>query len=236
MRTATGSQRRRTPLALDTAPSVQVRTEVCLEPAPAALIERSRGARMLVLGRTGTGGFTGMLLGSTVATVTSHARCPVTVVRGRPGGGAVPQEGPVVVGVDGSPAGEAAIAAGFEEAAFRRAPLVAVHAWADGAHDAFPASAGPGPRWETLKPAEERLLAQRLAGWPEKYPEVPVERELVRDRPRNALLDASARAQLLVVGSRGRGGFTGMLLGSTSQAVIHHAGCPVLVTRPETSW
>ncbi|MFF0146612.1 nucleotide-binding universal stress UspA family protein [Amycolatopsis sulphurea] len=220
-------------LALEVDPAVRVRTEVCHDPAAAALIDRSRGTRMAVLGRTGLGGFAGMLVGGTTATVASHAYCPVTVVRGRHGDGAVPQEGPVVVGVDGSPNSEAAIAAAFEEASFRRAPLVAVHAWADVTYDSTEGMARLLPQWEVLQPDEERLLAERLAGWQEKYPDVPVERKLVRDRPRHILLDESARARLVVVGSRGRGGFTGMLLGSTSQALIQHAWCPVLVVRPE---
>lgn len=139
----------------------------------------------------------------------------------------------MVVGVDGSPNSEAAIAVAFEEASFRKAPLVAVHAWVDVVYDSTESAARLMPQWETLQPTEERLLAQRLAGWQEKYPDVEVQRKLVRDRPRHVLLDESDRAQLLVVGSRGRGGFAGMLLGSTSQALVHHSSCPVLVVRPE---
>ncbi|HEY3467530.1 MAG TPA: universal stress protein, partial [Amycolatopsis sp.] len=89
------------------------------------------------------------------------------------------------------------------------------------------------PQPESLERDEDRLLSQRLAGWQEKYPEVEIRRVLVRERPRHALLDVSEEAQLVVVGSRGRGGFTGMLLGSTSQALVQHAQCPVLVVRPE---
>lgn len=220
-------------LALSVDASLAVRTEVFTDSAPALLIDRSQQARMVVLGRTGTGGFTGMLVGATTAAVVSHAGCPVAVVRGRHGDGPVPQDGPVVVGVDGSPNSEAAIAVAFEEASFRQAPLVAVHAWVDVVYDSTEGAARLMPQWETLQPTEERLLAQRLAGWQEKYPDVEVHRKLVRDRPRHVLLDESDRAQLLVVGSRGRGGFAGMLLGSTSQALVHHSSCPVLVVRPE---
>ncbi|WP_336158015.1 universal stress protein [Amycolatopsis sp. VC5-11] len=220
-------------LALSVDPSLEVRTEVFTDSAPALLIDRSKKARMLVLGRTGTGGFTGMLVGATTSAVAGHAACPVAVIRGRHGDGPVPQDGPVAVGVDGSPNSEAAIAVAFEEASFRQVPLVAVHAWADVVYDSTDSAARLLPQWETLQPSEERLLAQRLAGWQEKYPDVEVQRKLVRDRPRHVLLDESDRAQLLVVGSRGRGGFAGMLLGSTSQALVHHSSCPVLVVRPE---
>ncbi|WP_410674965.1 universal stress protein [Amycolatopsis sp. cmx-4-68] len=88
---------------------------------------------------------------------------------------------------------------------------------------------------EGLQDAGRRLLAQRLAGWQEKYPEVRVERRVEHDRPRDRLLDLSREAQLVVVGSRGRGGFAGLVLGSTSQALLHHAGCPVMVVRTENA-
>jgi nucleotide-binding universal stress UspA family protein len=116
----------------------------------------------------------------------------------------------------------------------RSVPLIAVHAWSDVTYDDMYGTARIVAEWESLEEGEERLLAQRLAGWQEKYPDVEIRRDLVRDRPRHALLDWSMEAQLLVVGSRGRGGFRGMLLGSTSQALVQHAQCPVLVVRPES--
>ncbi|GAA1025360.1 MULTISPECIES: universal stress protein [Amycolatopsis] len=218
-------------LALSVDASLDVCSEALTDSAPALLIARSYAARMVVLGRTGIGGFAGMLVGATTAAVVGHAGCPVAVVRGRHGDGLVPQDGPVVVGVDGSACSDAVIEAAFEEAGFRQVPLLAVHAWIDVVYDSAESSARLMPQWESLQPAEERLLAQRLAGWQEKYPDVEVRRKLVRDRPRHVLLDKSSRAQLLVVGSRGRGGFAGMLMGSTSQAMVHHASCPVLVVR-----
>ncbi|MBN6040363.1 universal stress protein [Amycolatopsis sp. 195334CR] len=211
---------------------LSVYTEMPTEPPVPLLIDLSREARMVVVGRSGRSAFTGMLVGATAATVASHAHCPAVVVRPREGG-ELPVSGPVVVGIDGSPNSEQALAAAFEEASLRDAPLVALHAWSDVTYDDFyGASRLPSP-WEAIRDEEERLLAQRLAGWQEKYPTVEIRRELLRDRPRHALLAHSEQAQLLVVGSRGRGGFTGMLLGSTSQALIQHAQCPVLVVRPE---
>ncbi|ADJ47238.1 universal stress protein [Amycolatopsis mediterranei S699] len=197
------------------------------------LIDESRHARLLVVGRTGTGGFADMLLGGTAASVVGHAHCPVAVVRGRPENTAAPETGPVVVGVDGSPNSEQAIAVAFEEASLRGVPLVAVHAWNDITYEDTRGTARIRTQPETLEEGEQRLLTERLSGWQEKYPDVEIRRQLVRDRPRNVLLGASETAQLVVVGCRGRGGFTGMLLGSTSQALVHHASCPVLVVRPE---
>ncbi|MBE1493917.1 nucleotide-binding universal stress UspA family protein [Amycolatopsis lexingtonensis] len=203
------------------------------EPPVPMLLEESRHARMLVVGRTGAGGFTGMLIGGTAATVAAHAHCPVAVVRGREGATVVPGSGPVVVGVDGSANSEQALAVAFEEASLRGAPLAALHAWNDVTYEDTRGTARILTQPDTLVADAERLLGQRLAGWQEKYPDVEVRRVLVQGRPRHALLDAAAEAQLVVVGSRGRGGFTGMLLGSTSQALVQHAACPVLVVRPE---
>ncbi|HET6707848.1 universal stress protein [Amycolatopsis sp.] len=210
-----------------------VTTELPNDPPVPMLIDESRHARLLVVGRTGTGGFADMLLGGTAASVAGHAHCPVAVVRGRQESAAVPETGPVVVGVDGSPNSEQAIAVAFEEASLRGVPLVAVHAWNDVTYEDAFGSARILTQPESLEEDEERLLGQRLAGWQEKYLDVAVRRKLVRDRPRHALLEESKTAQLVVVGSRGRGGFTGMLLGSTSQALVQHASCPVLVVRPE---
>ncbi|MDS0134717.1 MULTISPECIES: universal stress protein [unclassified Amycolatopsis] len=208
-------------------------TDLPNDPPVPMLIDESRHARMLVVGRTGTGGFPGILVGGTAATVAAHAHCPVAVIRGRHDSTAVPEAGPVAVGIDGSPNSEQAIGVAFEEASLRGVPLVAVHAWNDIVYEDTRGTARILTQPESLEEGEDRLLTERLAGWPEKYPDVEVRRVLVRDRPRHALLEISAEAQLVVVGSRGRGGFTGMLLGSTSQALVQHAQCPVLVVRPE---
>ncbi|PXY36499.1 universal stress protein [Prauserella flavalba] len=206
--------------------AVRVETAMPNNDSVPALVAESRSAAMIVLGATGGGGFTGMLLGSTAVAVTSHAECPVTVVRRRENGGAA-VDGPVIVGIDGSPVSEEAVAVAFREASLRGVPLVAVNAWLDLEYDT-----GRG-YFETGRHEEDqrRLLAERLAGWQERYPDVTVERVVVLDRPRRQLLERSRTASLVVVGSRGRGGFRGMLLGSTSQALIHHAQCPVLVVR-----
>ncbi|MEU3269814.1 universal stress protein [Saccharomonospora sp. NPDC006951] len=213
------------------APRAEVTSEVFDEPPIPLLNKLSAEAKMVVLGQSGLGGFAGMLAGSTALGVASHASAPVAIVRRRENG-EPPAEGPVVVGVDGSRVSEHAVAVAFEEASFRSVPLVAVHAWMD---VEYPIGFNKAREYFETGPVEQeehRVLAERLAGWQEKYPDVPVERVVVRDKPRNQLLDRSREAQLVVVGSRGRGGFTGMLLGSTSQALLHHAECPVLIARP----
>lgn len=189
----------------------------------------SAHAEMVVLGSRGLGGFTGLLIGSVAVAVTAHAACPVVVVRGPEPDLTAPRAEPVVVGVDGSPVSEAAVAFAFEEASLRRVPLVAVHVWRDRLLDA---AVAPLLDWDAIESDERQVLAERLAGWSEKYPDVAVRRLVAYDRPARALVEESGRAQLVVVGSRGRGGLHGMLLGSVSQALLHHAHCPVAVVRP----
>ena len=132
----------------------------------------------------------------------------------------------IVVGVDGSPASELAIAIAFDEASWRGVELVAVHAWSDTSMFEFRV-----PDWSRVRSEAEELLAERLAGWQERYPDVDVVRVVECDQPARQLLEQSKSAQLLVVGSHGRGGFTGMLLGSVSTAVVHTARTPVIVAR-----
>jgi nucleotide-binding universal stress UspA family protein len=167
------------------------------------------------------------MVGSTAAALAAHAHSPTVVVRGT-----TTTDGPVVVGVDGSPAGEAAIGFAFEAASLRDAPLTAVLSWPDSLLEGRVQSTLFTTAEAEIVQEQERVLAERLAGWQEKYPDVPVERVVVRDRAAHALLRIAEHARLLVVGSRGHGGFTGLLLGSTSQALVHHAPCPVAVVRP----
>ena len=215
---------------------LMVTTSWSPQPPIPALLDAGATARMIVLGSTGVGGFAGMLAGSTTVAVAAHAKCPVVVVRARPDGSA-PVEGPVVVGVDGSRVSESAVAAAFDEAAWRGVPLVAVHSWSDADYvSALPVEdvlkESVLTEHESAQEEQRRVLAESLAGWQEKYPEVRVDRVVVKDRPRHHLLDRASRAQLVVVGSRGRGGFLGMLLGSVGQALIRHAQCPVMIVRP----
>jgi nucleotide-binding universal stress UspA family protein len=192
------------------------------------LAEQSGEAAVIVLGTRGLGGFTGLLVGSTAVGLSGRAHCPVIVVRGEPADPA----GPVVVGVDGTPAGETAIAFAFAEACARSTDLVAVHAWADSVLETALVGAAASD-YRPLHQQAYEILAERLAGWSEKYPDVTVHREVVRDRPAPALLRYAEHAGLVVVGTRGRGGFAGLLLGSTGQQLLHHAPCPVAVVRTD---
>jgi len=212
----------------EAAPELPVAAEIVRGPAVTALLGLSRRAELLVLGSRGLGGFSGLLVGSVAVALVAHGHCPVVVVRGDPSAPGAP----VVVGIDGSPASEMALALAFDEAASRGCDLVAVHTWTDTTVP-FGLGGGHGQAldWTPLAEQAEKLLVESLTGWHEKYPGVTVRRVVERDRPASALLDAGRDAQLLVVGSRGRGGFTGLTLGSVSQALIHHASCPVMIAR-----
>jgi nucleotide-binding universal stress UspA family protein len=133
---------------------------------------------------------------------------------------------PVVVGIDGSPASELATAIAFDEASWRGVSLIALHGWSD-AHVSDLLSL----EWSAQQAVGEEALAERLAGWRERYPDAVVRRRIVFDAPARHLLEVAESSQLLVVGSHGRGGFSGMLLGSVSTAVAQAARVPVIVAR-----
>jgi nucleotide-binding universal stress UspA family protein len=196
----------------------RVRADLAAGPAARVLCEHSRTAEMMVVGSCGQGELPGLRLGSVSWQVAGHASGRVVVVRGawRP---ANRTPGPVVLGADGSPAGQAAITFAFEEAALRDVPLVTVCALTD----------APG------RLGGSRQLEQdfdRLADAEAKeHPEVSVIRHVLAGTPRAALLSAAADAQMLVVGARGRGGFDEMSLGSIAQAVLQYASCTVGVVR-----
>ena len=166
--------------------------------------------------------FAELVVGSIAMAVTTHGHCPVVVVRGPAQDVPPRQDGPVVVGVDGSPNSQAALSFAFETAALRGASLTVVHAWSDRPLRDLPMD------WQLMQD-ESEALSRLLVDDRARYPDVPVEQVVVRDGPAHVLLEHARTAQLVVVGSRGRGGFRGLLLGSTSQAMIHHAACPVVV-------
>ncbi|MFI5916767.1 universal stress protein [Dactylosporangium sp. NPDC051541] len=191
--------------------TIHVEAVTAASPAAATLLDHGdAGAHLLVVGNRGAGGLTNLLLGSVSQQVATHAKVPVAVVRGRPD----PSVGPVVAGVDGSPSGDSALGLAFEAARSRGRVLVAIRA--------YPADGGN----ETL---ERAALEESLTTWRHKYPDVPVAPQVADGRPAAVLVDASRTATLVVVGSRGHGGFTGLLLGSVGQQLMHHADCPVLI-------
>ncbi|MEU9607251.1 universal stress protein [Streptomyces sp. NPDC048057] len=210
-------------------PDVEVTQDLVTGESLTVLEALSREASLVVVGSRGMGGFVGLLVGSTAVHLAAHGRCPVLVVRGE-----AEPTGPVLIAVDGSPEADEAVGFAFVEASLRGAELVALHAWntwteRGGDDPGHPSNLVDGI--DRLRDTEERLLSEALSGWQDKYPDVTVHRRLVHDRVRQALIEASEDAQLVVMGARGRGGFAGLLLGSVSQALLHHSHCPVAVVR-----
>ncbi|MFI7063645.1 universal stress protein [Kribbella sp. NPDC050124] len=211
-------------------PGLTVDTVLAAGPAAEALLAEAEQARLVVLGSRGFGGWSGLLVGSVAVQVTTHTQCPVVVIPPdlRPHA----HEGPaVVVGVDGSKASARAIEFAFDQAEAMHAHVVALHAWtspfltyADGASML---------QFDAHKVEDDSrlLVAESVAGAAADHPDVTWTIELASGSAARALVRRSESADLVVVGSRGRGGFTGLLLGSVSQSVLHHTQCPIAIAR-----
>ncbi|RDI51128.1 universal stress protein [Nocardia mexicana] len=195
---------------------LRVLTDLCPGPADAALIDRSRRARFLVVGLHTAPGSN--LLGRTTIHVVTRAHCPVVVWRGA-AGHPIPRDHPIVVAVDGTTLSEPAIAHAFELAAAFDAPLRAIHVRAPG----IDLLRGGG------EAQEGAVLSESLAGMREKYPDVAVSESVLPGAAVPVLTTAATDAQLLVVGSRARRSAAAVLLGSTSRDLLHRTPCPVLV-------
>ena len=204
----------------------QIESELLFAPVVPTLVDLSKEAQMVVVGSRGRGPFARSLLGSVSSSLIRHAHCPVAVIHDEDPLMPHPAEAPVLVGIDGSPVSELATAIAFQEASLRGVELIAMHVWSDVDVNDFPAI-----DWPAMKPAAEEILAERLAGWQERYPDVTVRRVVECDHPTYHLVKQSESAQLVVVGSHGRGGFAGMLLWSVSAALAHSARMPVIVAR-----
>ncbi|NKY29863.1 universal stress protein [Nocardia gamkensis] len=208
-------------------PELEIR-QIVEEGTPAReLIEHSAGARMVVVAAKAQDRLSTLLLGSTALTVANKANCPVTVWRGRldqP----LPDERPVLVGVDGSPGGAAAIGEAYELASALGVEVVALHAWND--PDLLQWTPVPDT-WIALAQQEKELLSERLAGWSDKFPDVAITQVVEKATPAQALLEHAEKAQLVLTGSRGHNRLTGLLLGSTSQNLLHNAASPVVICR-----
>lgn len=204
---------------------LRIDTQLFIAVTVPTLVDLTKDAEMIVVGSRGLGAFGRTVMGSVSSGLVRHSHCPVAVINDplRPW---TTQAGSVLVGIDGSPTSELATALAFDEASRRGVELVAVHAWSDwGSYDI------PGLNIPGLEQDAEEVLAERLAGWQERYPDVSVRRIVACGKPARQLVDASVDAQLVIVGSHGRGGFAGMLLGSVSSAVLQSAGVPVIVAR-----
>lgn len=203
----------------------EVDSELLFGKAVPSLVDLSKEAKLVVVGCRGRSAQDRRLLGSVSTGLVHHAHCPVALIHdeGQP---RPDDDRPVLVGIDGSRASELAMAMAFDEASWRSVDLVALHVWSD-ADMSFVHSIEDS----ALQTAAETTLAESLAGWQERYPEVTVHRLVEIECPVTHLLEHAKRAQLVVVGSHGRGGFAGMLLGSVSTAVAHAASVPVIVAR-----
>lgn len=207
-------------------PDVEVTTELRTGRVVEAFLTESARAEQIVLGSRGLGGFAGLVLGSVTMGVAGHAACPTVVVREEPAA----VHGEIVVGYDSRPASQAALEYAFEEAARRGDRLRAIYAWTPPAFS--PLILGYTPVFDETFEAERAAALQLLGQWREKYPKVEVVESVVRGHPVPALQDASERADLVVVGSRGLDILGSAVLGSVSHGVLHHVRCPVAVVRP----
>ncbi|GAA3560868.1 universal stress protein [Nonomuraea rosea] len=212
--------------ARDIGGDVDVGTEMLTGNVIESLIGESVSAESLVLGSRGTGGFAGLVLGSVSLAVAGHAAGPVVIVRGPVGS----ENDQIVVGDDGSECSQQAMAYAIEQARARRARLLVLFAWR---------TPMLTPAWPAYSPLladsfeeEAGTARERVATWREANPDVLINDDQVRGHPVAALKEAAATADLVVVGSRGLGGFASAVLGSVSHGVLHHVACPVAVVRP----
>lgn len=221
-------------IAKEIAPDLEIGHTVAEGSPIDMLLGLSKDATMIVMGSRGLGGLSGMVLGSVSAAVVAHASCPVVVVRED---NAVTEEtkyGPVVVGVDGSDVSVKATQVAFEEAQARGAELVAVHTYLENqVHEPMAGAILGDDQWKKFEDEREEKLDRELEPLVKQFPDVKVRKVVTRDRPVRALVEQAKNAQLLITGSHGRGGFKGMLLGSTSRALLQAAPCPMMVVRPE---
>jgi nucleotide-binding universal stress UspA family protein len=208
------------------APTVDVRGHAVHGQPGRVLVEASAGAGLVVVGSRGRGGFASMMLGSVSHQVATHATGPVVVVRGR-----ADAAGPILVGADGSPSADHALGTALELARHRGCGLVAVRTYAPMGLPWGPGVPGYVEDPDERDRLEHELLAESVSPWREKYPEVAVEAVVHQGHPAETLAGLTHRASLVVVGTRGHGGFSGLRLGSVGVGLLHHADCPVLVDR-----
>jgi nucleotide-binding universal stress UspA family protein len=194
------------------------------------LLERAVGARLLVVGSYGEAAWSGMLAGRTGLTLVERAPCPVAVVRGRAPQIPPTRSGPVVVGVDGSPASVRALRLAADLAAATGAELLAVHAFTD-----MTESHRRHEGWNRLVAEAETELEATLSAALDDCPMIPFRQLVVPGTTLGLLMDHAEDARMIVVGQRDeRAPAREMVLGSTSRGLVEFAPCPVVVL-PATS-
>jgi len=216
-----------------TGPDVKIIPDLVSGPPATMLIEASEDATMVVVGKGSMDRFTSFFLGSTSLQIVTHAECPVAVAiepeaNVEPG----PDAGRVVVGIDGSEISVDAAHVAFEAASMMKAGVTLLHVWDASEYDIAGLATASALNWEDAHQGELRGIAETVAGLQERYQDVNVEQRLSHGKPGRVLADHSRGARLVVVGSRGHGGFTKLLLGSTSHTLVHRSQCTVLVVRP----
>lgn len=216
-------------------PDLEIDTKIMSGSAAGTLIDASATASLVVTGTHSTAGIIGHLAGSVATQIAAHAHAPVIVVRETAGSHADSAEaGRIVVGLDGSDESQRALAFAVDEAVDRRASIEAVYGWCvPDVHDIQP-FINRTYVLEEEKAKADRLIAEAVSGWSDRYPDLTITHQVVYTfDPVDALLQAATDADLIVVGSRGHGGFLGLRLGSTVDALIRVASVPVAVVRGE---
>ncbi|MFI6713436.1 universal stress protein [Nonomuraea sp. NPDC050478] len=203
-------------------PDVEVTIQLIEGNPVAVLRDQAKGATEIVLGSRGLGGHAGTGLGSVSIQVAGRGHCPVVVMRPEQN---VPHR-EIVVGIDDSEASDAALGYGFEQARLRGSRLRVIHAWQLPVH-----ASGISYDMNEVHAARTQVVVDRLAPWRKRYPEVANVEDVRCADPVEALADASAHCDLIVVGSHGRGAIRSRLLGSVSRGVLHDARCAVAVVR-----
>jgi nucleotide-binding universal stress UspA family protein len=218
-------------------PELEVTGHTVVTGATYALVELTRDADLLVVGTRGHGDLGALASGSVAFSVTAHAHCPVVVVRGDSSGLPGPQR-PVMVGVDGSEGSELAVRFAADLAAASSAPLVLITAYPSASRPTWPEAVAYSLEGEAgrsfdaiLQEEAEARLATSSTLARQLHPELEISERAEHGKPAKQLCEAAQGAGLLVVGSRGRGAFAGLLLGSVSHGVIHGSPCPVAVVR-----
>lgn len=212
------------------APNVEVDATTGVGGGSAALVAAAQPGDLVVVGNRGHSTFAALLAGSTCQQVALHAPTSVVVVRGRIG-----RAGGIVVGFDGSPMAEDVLTAAFDMAEARGCPLTVLRAF----RPSTPAWPADSPPPDLLNAMTARLalqveLAESVLPLSDKYPTVTAEVHVASGDAADLLVEASRTAELVVVGSRGHGGFAGLLLGSVGLHLMHHSHCPVLIARPHS--